>query len=66
MLMLPRLVQSLVRTLNSDGVGLPWVREVWTAIYNAPILAPSDCDNTTVLGNTLLPIYVASRASVIG
>jgi len=52
-------------------LGLPWLRGLWTAVYNTPILALSNFNNTIVLGSVVcwailaFPIYVASRAGVV-
>ena len=57
--------------LGAMLLGLPWLQGVWTAVYNTPVLALSNFNNTIVLGSIVcwailtLPIYVGSRAGVV-
>ena len=52
-------------------LGLPWLSGLWTTVYNTPILALSNFNNTIVLGSIVFwailtfPIYVAGRAGVV-
>lgn len=57
--------------LGATLLGLPWLSGLWTAVYNTPILALSNFNNTIVLGSFVcwailtFPIYVAGRAGVV-
>ena len=52
-------------------LGLPWLQGVWTAVYNTPVLALSNFNNTIVLGSLVCwailtrPIYLGGRAGVV-
>lgn len=65
------LLDPVFEYVGSTLLGVPWLSGVWTAVYNTPILALSNFNNTIVLGSLVcwailtFPIYAASHAGVI-
>jgi len=65
------LLDPVFHYVGATLLGLPWLSGLWTAVYNTPILALSNLNNTIVLGSLVcwailtFPIYVAGRTGVV-